>query len=175
MGFLSKVWKSGKSALWSRLGLWLGYAAVGVAIALGCAAVWFYHQNDELHSSVSALNATLAERAGVIAQLEHSNAQQDKAIEELARIRKTDSVVVSGLLADYKRINAMTADTKTKLRELEKHNAEVRAYLSTPLPDAVRRVLNDEPASDGDGSEDNHRNPASGADKPVRRAADNDG
>jgi hypothetical protein len=128
--------------VWGSFGLYLGYIAIGITIALGCAAVWFYHQNTTLHESVGALNKTVEQRGTVIEDLKHNNAQQDTAINELTELRKTDRAVVDGLLSDYRRINATTTDTKEKIRELEKRNAEVRSYLNTPLPDSVRRVLN---------------------------------
>src|SRR5574337_338724 len=153
MSILSGAWRvmkgtvsGGLSAMWGKLGLWLGYVAIGIAIALGCAAIWFYHQNAELHEAVGSLNSTIVERGDTIKQLQIYNAQQDRAIDELTAIRKMDNLVVTGLLSDYKRISATAADTKSKLKELEKHNAEVRSYLNTPLPASVRRVLNDAPA-----------------------------
>lgn len=153
MSFLSGAWASvkgaasgGLSALWGRLGLWLGYIAVGIAITLGCAAVWFYHQNNELHDAVGSLKTTVSVQQDTLKQLEANNAQQDKAISDLTSMRQVDSAVVSGLLEDYKRINATTSTTKQKIQELEKRNAEVRSYLNTPLPASVRRVLNGEPA-----------------------------
>jgi hypothetical protein len=152
MSFFSGAWKavttvSGGLAkkVWGSFGLYLGYIAIGITIALGCAAVWFYHQNTTLHESVGALNKTVEQRGAVIEDLKHNNSQQDKAINELTELRKTDKAVVNGLLSDYRRISATTTDTKAKIRELEKRNAEVRSYLNTPLPDSVRRVLNGQP------------------------------
>jgi LysB family phage lysis regulatory protein len=146
MSFLSNVWKGGVATLWSKLSLWLGYLAIGIAITLGCAAIWFYHQNGELHEAVGTLSSTVASQQDTLKQLESNNAQQDKAIGDLTNMRAVDSAVVTGLLQDYKRISATTSDTKTKIRELEKRNEEVRSYLNTPLPASVRRVLNGEPA-----------------------------
>jgi len=136
----------GLATLWSKLGLYLGYLAIGIAITLGCAAVWFYKQNGELHEAVATQRDATQDLKGQVATLEANNASQDAAIDALTELRKKDNKVVNSLINDVKGISQTTTATKTKLRDLENHSDQVKSYIDTPLPANVRRVLNGQDA-----------------------------
>lgn len=152
MSLLSSVGTAIKGfagGFWDKAAAYLGYIAIGVAVALGVSAIWFYKQNTALHEQVGNLSQSTVTLAGKVTDLENNNKQQDDAIADLVNQRKKDGVVVQGLIDDYKGLSNETASTKTKIRDLERKSDEVKAYLSSPLPASVRSVLNGkDPAAD---------------------------
>jgi hypothetical protein len=135
--------------LTSKLSLVLGYISIGVAIALGCAAIWFYHQNKGLNDTVVNLQTTSNSLRSDVTSLQNYNNKQDAAIADLVQQRQNDGAIVQGLIDDYKDLTTESASTKAKIRDLERKSDEVKSYLSGPLPASVRSVLNgqDQPAS----------------------------
>lgn len=61
-------------------------------------------------------------------------AQQAATLKELTDLRTKDSLVVDGLVKDYKRLTQTDATFRDKIRTLESSNAQVRDYLSQPVP-----------------------------------------
>lgn len=144
------------SGIWSKLGLWLGYLSIGIAIALGISAIWLYNQNSALNTKVGNLQTTVDSRGDTIKALADDNAKQDITIGQLQALRKTDAAVVDTLINDVKNINTRNSVTKAKLLDLEKKSEAVQHYFDLPIPAAVRNTssvrdaVHKKPESSGD-------------------------
>jgi hypothetical protein len=125
---------------WSKIGLYLGYLAIAFAIVLGCAAIWFYRQNSALNTKVGALKTKVDANYATIGALQTVNDNQDKTIEQLKELRKTDASAVSALISDVKSIHTTNEAVKLKITVLEKRSEEVKHYLNSSIPDALRRA-----------------------------------
>lgn len=60
--------------------------------------------------------------------------QQRANLETLNQLRAKDSLVVGELVKDLKRLNQADTSFRDKIRLLENSNAQVRDYLSQPVP-----------------------------------------
>jgi hypothetical protein len=80
--------------------------------------------------------------------------QRDEAIESLERARTSDAQALR--LMEQVRLNLLKASRErvVQLRDLEQSDADVRKYLSTPIPDSLSRLLNDNPTSAGNPEKD---------------------
>lgn len=78
---------------------------------------------DKVKSENFALNAKISVQNKIIEA-------EDKALDEL-----------KGRVESLKKINSVTLEALEKLRG-DKDNEEVKGFLSTPIPDDVRRLLN---------------------------------
>lgn len=141
--------------LGSKLGLVLGYIAIGVSVVLGCAAVWFYHQNQGLHDSVSALTTKAQHLDDQAGELRGSLKEQKQALSDLMELRKKDAQVMSGLADAVGGITKDARQQRSMIQQLKERSDEVRSYLRTPLPASVRVVLSGKAA------------PAAGASVPA--------
>jgi len=137
---LGGVAKTFLGGFWSKVGLYLGYLAIAFAIVLGCAAVWFYRQNNTLNTKVGTLQTKVDTNAGTITALQRVNDNQDKTIGQLKELRKTDASAVTALISDVKAIHTTNDAVKLKLTVLEKRSEEVKKYLNSSIPDAMRHA-----------------------------------
>lgn len=70
------------------------------------------------------------------------NKDQAKTIETMAATRAANDELMLSLTASIEKIAANSDLTRSDIRQLERTNAEVRAYLATTLPPELAGVLN---------------------------------
>lgn len=112
------------------------YILIALAIAGAATAIALWYRTNYLE----ARNDELRER---VANVEVINEAQDKTISDLQALRQQDDAVIAGLVTDYVKLSKSDAVARKKLSELEKQNANVRAYLDQPLPPELVCMLND--------------------------------
>jgi len=147
---LSNAWAlvSGKARLI------IEYALILAVVVLGVYGAMAYYRTKALTESTLSLSERLGTVSGTLDQQVKANADQDKAIADLARLRKIDSQALEDLHHELDKADTKGQALRDKLRQLEKTNADAKALLDTAVPPAVGCVLDDTPC------------PAAGGDKP---------
>jgi len=80
-----------------------------------------------------------------------ANKSQQETIESLNKFREIDSTTIVQMYADNQSLNKL-ARTQTETRKaLGAQNVQVQAFLSTPVPVELRRLLNGPAPATGDG------------------------
>lgn len=104
--------------------------AVVVGLALLGLGVALWHTEARLAQANQALGAIK-----VVAD------QQAAQLKAMAELRAKDSAVVDALVKDYKRLNQADSTFRDQIRLLESSNAQVRDYLSQPVPPELGCLL----------------------------------
>lgn len=111
------------------------YVLIALAITGAATAIALWYRTNYLE----ACNDELRER---VMNVEAINEAQDKTISDLQALRQQDAAAMAGLVTDYAKLSKSDATARKKLSELEKQNANVRAYLDQPLPPELVCMLN---------------------------------
>lgn len=121
---------------------YLMYIKIGaVVLVLGSLGVMYWRMNslktqrDQLRQDVDKAVA--------------ANQQSLETIRLLQAQKEIDEKRISALLSDLQVLHDTNTRTRRKLVELEKHNADVRAYLARPVPPDLQRVLLEEGGDEG--------------------------
>lgn len=116
---------------------YLMYIKIGaVVLVLGSLGAMYWRMNslkaqrDQLRQDVDTATA--------------ANKQNVDTIHRLEAQKKIDESRIQTLLSDLQVLHDSNTRTRRRLTDLEKQNADVRAYLARPLPPDLRRVLSDE-------------------------------
>lgn len=83
-----------------------------------------------------------------LATIERANASNVAIIRDLEEQRKRDLQALSLLIEKVDTIRSSVLATNAAIRDMERTNEEVRDFLSLPLPDDLRRLLNEAANSD---------------------------
>lgn len=132
-------WVSGKARLL------IEYALIGAVVALAGFAVNSTLQRKSLEKTVSGLSTTLGTVSTTLNQQVAANHEQDVAIQRLKDLRELDSSALMTLQGELGNVNANNRTIKTKLAELERTNAQAKAFLDLAVPDAVGCLLDGRP------------------------------
>lgn len=133
----------------SRARLYIEYALVALAIAGASWAVTTYMQNRALGAEVRQLHTTQGRLDTQLQQVIQDNVDQQKAIDEVARLRKLDHGVIQALMEGTGDLYDRNGRLRERLAELERNNDKARKLLRTPVPPAVRCVLDHTPCAQG--------------------------
>lgn len=106
-----------------------------VALAVGAFGL-IYYQRAMLKRDVEALTKQRDEVLAV-------NEAQTAALARLEAQRKVDEQTVTKLMKDLEVISTRDRQARKKLADLERNNADVRAYLGSPVPRALECVFDD--------------------------------
>lgn len=117
--------------IWLRVAPYLAILAI-VGIAL-------YYRGEMIDASAAQRRAEAELR-----QVELANAEAQKTIERITRMRQADDRILLDLTNEIARLNEVAAETQAGIVELERTNEDVRAYLAGVIPDDLRRMLNNE-------------------------------
>ena len=101
----------------------VGVALLGLGLAL-------WHTEAHLAQANQALGAMK-----VVAD------QQAAQLKAMGELRAKDSAVVDALVKDYKRLSQADSTFRDQIRLLESSNAQVRDYLSQPVPPELGCLL----------------------------------
>lgn len=116
------------------LGLIVGLSAVGMIYHAGRSA-----EHAILQPKIDLLNAIIATDETTIAML-----QADAKTNDALLAQYTDAIDL---------LIKKTFDDLNAIRRLEANDQLVSTYLHTPIPDALRRLLNNEPADPAPGDQ----------------------
>lgn len=97
-----------------------------------------------------------AEAEKVTAQLEgarRANERQQAALLQLAELRKQNDAILSRIYSQLEIISGRVNEQNKSIAELRRSSDEVRDYLDTAIPADLRRLLDNEGADNGNGSE----------------------
>lgn len=139
------AWVSGKARLL------LEYALIAAVVALAGFAFNSALQRKSLEKTVAGLSTSLGSVSTTLNQQVEANRQQDAAIARLKDLRELDSSALTTLQGELGSVNANNRTIKTKLAELERTNAQAKAFLDTAVPDAVGCLLDSRPCKAADG------------------------
>jgi len=148
-GLLGKLWSTAKS----RFRLWIEYVLIAVAIVALAWVVATHSRNQRLQDKVQQLQQEQGSLRGKLDDVAAANDAQQKAIEEVNRLRKIDHGVLQALMDGVTDIYTRDAHIKKQLRELRTNNEKAKKFLDTPAPASVQCVLNHTPCTQG-GDED---------------------
>lgn len=126
-----------------KLAALLGVGAI-LAASTG-AALWY---RGEAIEAAGARDKAMGELATALAV----NASQKAAIDRLTAFRDMDDKLMVELQDKLSQLATQTQRTTDAVRDLETTSADVKAYLSSPVPDDLRRVLNNRTLGSGTGS-----------------------
>ncbi|URL59610.1 hypothetical protein IM816_05805 [Luteibacter flocculans] len=139
------------------------YALILAVVVLGVYGAMAYYRTKALTESTLSLSERLGTVSGTLDQQVKANADQDKAIADLARLRNIDSQALEDLHHELDKADTKGQALRDKLRQLEKTNADAKALLDTAVPPAVGCVLDDTPCPTAGGDQ-----PNGGAGSPTR-------
>lgn len=117
----------------AQLKLYLAGLAVVAFAAVVVAALWYRGQ------AISA-QAQAAQARADLATARQANAEAVKTISALQEQSRIDSRLTASLVEEMRKITDGLAEQASKLDELEKSNADVRAYLDTAVPADLRKL-----------------------------------
>lgn len=141
--------KIGLSALWGRFSAWLkgnkmlaaSHVLLTVVIIAGTLAVTMWVQREKTEGRLSDAATKVSNLERKVQAIETVNSAQEATIDHLRELRESDAKTLAGLTTDFDRLNLADTAYQRKLSELEKTNAEVRAYLDQPLSPELRSVV----------------------------------
>lgn len=154
------TWLTGVGTRLSGLSQYATAIKVGVFAALVLASGWFYHRSTVLKRDLTAAESKVSEVLAV-------NAAQTAALARLEAQRKVDEQTVAQLMKNLEDISTSDRHSRKKLADLERNNADVRAYLRSAVPSALNCVFDDSNCGKDRGGEDA---PARGAAPAVSTA-----
>lgn len=137
------------------------YALILVIIVLGVYGTVAYFRTKALTDTTLNLSERLGKVSGTLDQQVQANADQDKAIADLSRLREIDSKALGDLHKELDKADTKGEALRDKVRQLEKTNADAKALLDTAVPPGVGCVLDDTPCPGGD-------QPNGGSGRPSR-------
>ncbi len=107
-------------------------AGLVLALAISVLAGFMFYYRSEAISAKADLDTALA-----------ANKAQAETITTLEALRVTDGKVIVDLTKRVASLNAEADKKRRKITQLERADNEVRAYLATPIPASLVRLLND--------------------------------
>jgi len=124
----------------STVKLVLTLVAAGVLVA---GASCGYSKYKRLEAEYKRLQTELELAEARLAVAEEVNRSNVELIRDLQEQRKRDFDAIQSLLEATQQIREAVNATNSAIRQLGATNEEVRAYLDLPIPDDLRRLLND--------------------------------
>lgn len=121
---------------------WLRLLPFGVIAALVCICLYLNQRaaTAQAERQVAVVKSEqLEERLQRVVDV---NREQARTIETMAATRAANDELMLSLTSSIEKIAANSDLTRSDIRQLERTNAEVRAYLATALPPELAGVLN---------------------------------
>lgn len=141
MNVLTAPLVAAKLAVKTKFRLYLEYFLIILLVVTAAIGFWNYHKNKVLSANMTTANLKLAQAERDYNTVSHALNEQREALEKVEQLRKVDSVVLSSLQDDFKRIGARDTALSQSIALLEKNSAEVKSYLATATPTALACVL----------------------------------
>ncbi|WPJ68557.1 hypothetical protein OMDBNIEC_00071 [Salmonella phage STP-SP5] len=121
--------------------LFIEYMMIGAVVFLCGVAAYLWSQNELNKSRLDSATAKVESTVQRLGNVEKENKKLGEAVVFLANQREKDTVsfkTLSNALASEKADHKALQD---KIKNLEKSNADVKAYLNERIPDDLRRLL----------------------------------
>jgi LysB family phage lysis regulatory protein len=119
--------------MFTRMKLYLALGILIAFLAVGGVALWY--RGEAISAEADALKAK-ADRAAAV----EANKQAVATIDALNEQARIDSKLTASLVEQMRQINDSLTAQGQQLTELEKQNADVRAYLDTLVPADLRKL-----------------------------------
>lgn len=152
---MANLLNSGRAWLAGKARLIIEYVLIIALIVLGVYGTVAYYRTKTLTDTTLSLSEKLGGLSGTLDKQVQANADQDKAIADLARLRQIDSQALDGLHHELDKADAKGDAVQQKLRQLEKTNAAAKTLLDTAVPPALGCVLDGTPCPDAGGHDPN--------------------
>jgi cell division protein FtsL len=160
---MTNLLSSGWSLVKDKARLIIEYVLILIVIVLGVYGTVAYFRTKSLTTTTLSLSEKLGGLSGTLDQQVRANADQDRAIADLARLRRIDSQALEGLHNELDKADTKGDALRQKVRQLEKTNAAAKTLLDTAVPPALGCVLDGTPCPDAGGDK-----PDGGAAGPAR-------
>lgn len=102
-------------------------------LALAGVALWY--RGEAISAKAEQHKAEVARDTAIAA-----NKESEKTIDQLQEQARLDGRLVAALYEQMQQIHAGIEEQNAKLTDLEKANADVRAYLDTAVPSDLRKL-----------------------------------
>lgn len=126
----------------SRLPFHIGHVLLGLSLAFAGLSVSLYFSRATLRADLMEAQIASAKLSEQLKTAEDVVAAQGRAIESLQLYVKKHDEINRSLLSRYRNIDARDVEFREKLQQLERNNHDVQNFLDLPVPDALRRLLN---------------------------------
>ena len=123
-----------KGAAKSKIRLWLEYFLILLVLVAGALAVYATLRNATLKVAVEKLATDLHKAEARVSVVEEANRKQAQTITTMETIRALDGQVLSSLQIALQAVSDNDRTVNSRILELEKNSAEVRAYLDATVP-----------------------------------------
>lgn len=123
-----------KSTAKSKVRLWLEYLLILLVLISGGLAVYATLRNATLKVAMASLAGDLVKEKARVDQVEAANEKQAQAISTMETIRALDGQVLTSMQIALQTVSNNDRTINTRILELEKNSAEVRAYLDANVP-----------------------------------------
>lgn len=149
----------------SKIRLYVEYAILALLIGVAGLAVTLKMQTIRQEISITNLSNGLEKAQGQIEVISSVNEAQEKVITTLSGQREDDNLAVNKLLDTYDKLRDADQKIRSKLENLEKTDAQAKAYFDSVVPESVACVYDDsctEPpgsGKDGDSKADSTGGP----------------
>lgn len=124
----------------NKVKLVLALVAAGVLVGGASCGYSKYKRLEAEHKRLKTELELATTRLAVAEEVNRSNAE---LIRDLQVQRRRDSDAIMSLLEATQQIREAVNATNSAIRQLGATNEEVRNYLDLPVPDDLRRLLND--------------------------------
>ena len=137
-GATSSVW----AVLKSKARLYIEYVLIAAVIIVASWAAASFVRNRHLEQRVENLQQTQGALSTTVSNLQATNAAQQKAIDQVSKLREIDHGVLQALMDGVVDIYGRDAKIRKRINELRQNNEEAKKFLDTPAPPSVQCVLN---------------------------------
>lgn len=131
----SLFFQSFKTLIVGKTRLFIEYLLIGFVVILAGFTFTLWWQKDKIETKLETVEQT-------VSVLQSANEVNVKTIDSLMVLRNNDAAAIDGLIKGYKSLAQKSDLVKNKLKELEQNNDEIRTFLHSPLPAAIKCLLN---------------------------------
>ncbi|CAI2936172.1 hypothetical protein [Aminobacter niigataensis] len=117
----------------------------GLAVFLGVVGLALWYRGEAISATAAAMQA----KADLATAIDANKAQQ-QAIAELEHQLKVNDQIVAGLASRLASIRTELLADREEVADLKDRDNDVRTYLNSPVPDALRSVLDKRTQRAGD-------------------------
>lgn len=127
----------------SKLPFHIGHVLLGLFLAFAGLSASLYFSRATLRADLMHAQIERAKMSEQLRSAEDIIGAQGRAIESLQLSVKKHDEINRSLISRYRSIDARDSEFREKLQQLERNNHDVQNFLDLPVPDALRRLLND--------------------------------
>lgn len=153
--------------LTSKFRLVIEYGLIAAVVTLCAVAVSLWGAKKRTELNLATTETRLVRTESRLTTVESVNQAHEETIKDLKTLRGQDAKALDGLLNDYRILAQSDTKVRTRLHNLENSNANVRDYLSLPVPVELRCLLNNTCTPSNPDSDEDRKGTA--AERPSKR------